>query len=159
MYTCISLHKLKRSWHSRLRWVNAGNKNTHSMHHAQRWNVTTSKAGWQKKAGHIWRNLTPNGEPQGTRRRRLYNNDNNNSHSERHNSRSFTMSSLHHELSPTRRVKWPGHNSVQILCNTSGAHQVPRGMKGSSAIMFDRVQITFILSVFCWLKPLINDQR
>ena len=32
----------KKSWHSCVRWVNAGNKNTPSMHHPWRQNVTTS---------------------------------------------------------------------------------------------------------------------
>ena len=39
---CNWLHRLKRSWHSCPREVNAGNKNTPSMHHALRGNVTTS---------------------------------------------------------------------------------------------------------------------
>ena len=31
--------------------------------------------------------------------------------------------------------------------------------RDSSAIMFDRVEITFILAVFYWLKPLTNEGR
>ena len=45
MHTCISSHGLKRSWHSRPKWVNACNKNTLSMHHPRRQNVTTSVVG------------------------------------------------------------------------------------------------------------------
>ena len=45
MLTCILSHKLKRPWRSCPRWVNAGNKNTPSMHHAWRLNVTTSMVG------------------------------------------------------------------------------------------------------------------
>ena len=45
MYTCLPSHRLKRSGHSCPRWVNAGNKNTPSMHNPQRWNVNTSMAG------------------------------------------------------------------------------------------------------------------
>ena len=41
MYTCIPLHGLKRSWHSCPRRVNAGKKNTPSMHHPRRRNVIT----------------------------------------------------------------------------------------------------------------------
>ena len=42
--------------------MNARNKNTPSIHHPQRWNVTTSMVGL--KNGHIRKNLTQNGEPQ-----------------------------------------------------------------------------------------------
>ena len=47
-------------------------------------------------------------------------------------------------------LKWPGHNCVQIMCNTLGAYQVQHAVyhivkKDNSAIMFDRVEITFIL--------------
>ena len=62
MHTCIPSHGLKRSWHSCPRWVNASNKNTPSMHHPQRQNVTTSMVGL--KNSHIGKNLTQNGEPQ-----------------------------------------------------------------------------------------------
>ena len=41
MHTCISSHRLKRSWRSCPRQVNAGNKNTPSTHHPRRQNVTT----------------------------------------------------------------------------------------------------------------------
>ena len=50
----------------------------------------------------------------------LYGNDNNNP-IERWNSRSFAISSLHRELSPTRTLKWPECNHVQIMCHASGA--------------------------------------
>ena len=56
MHTCISLHGLKRSWRSCPRRVNAGNKNTPSMHHPWRQNVTTLMVGL--KNGHIRKNLT-----------------------------------------------------------------------------------------------------
>ena len=57
MYTWIPWHGLKRSWRSCPRRVNAGNKNTPSLHQ----NVTTSMVGL--KSGHIRKNLTQNGEP------------------------------------------------------------------------------------------------
>ena len=60
MHTCIPSHGLKRCWHSCPRRVNAGNKNTPSMHHPWRRNVTTSMVGL--KNGHIRKNLTQNGE-------------------------------------------------------------------------------------------------
>ena len=44
------------------RQVNASNKNTPSMHHPQRQNVTTPKVGL-KKTSHIHKNLTQNVEP------------------------------------------------------------------------------------------------
>ena len=36
----------------------------------------------------------------------------------------FTISSLCHKLSPTRPLKWPGCNHVQIICNTLSAYHV-----------------------------------
>ena len=59
------------------------------------------------------------------------NNNNNNCYS-----RFFTISSQRRELSPTRTLKWLGHNRVQITCNTSNAYHVrvscyvPLGTKG-----------------------------
>ena len=48
MHTCIPSHGLKRSWHSCPRQVNAGNKNTSSMHHPYRQIVTTSMVELKK---------------------------------------------------------------------------------------------------------------
>ena len=45
MHTCIPSHGLTRSRRSCPRRVNAGNKNTPSMHHLRRRNVTTSVVG------------------------------------------------------------------------------------------------------------------
>ena len=45
-----------------LAWWNASNKNTPSMHHPWRWNVTISMVGL--KNGHIRKNLSQNDEPQ-----------------------------------------------------------------------------------------------
>ena len=42
----------------------------------------------------------------------------------RHNLRFFTISSLCREVSPTRTLKWPGRNHVQIISNTSIAHHM-----------------------------------
>ena len=56
MHTCISSHRLKRSWRSCPRRVNAGNKITPSTHHPRRRNVTTLMVGL--KNGHIRKNLT-----------------------------------------------------------------------------------------------------
>ena len=49
---------------------------------------------------------------------------NNNNRFQRRNSRFFTISSLHHEPSPTRTLKLPGLNRVQITCNTFSAYYV-----------------------------------
>ena len=38
------------------------------------------------------------------------------------NARFSTISSLPRELSPTRTLKCPEHNRVQITCNTQSAH-------------------------------------
>ena len=41
---------------------------------------------------------------------------------QRRNSRFLTVSSLRREPSPTRTLKWLGHNHVQITCNTTSAY-------------------------------------
>ena len=74
----------------------------------------------------------------------------------------FTISSLSRELSPTRTLKWPGRSRVQITCNTSGASHVQRVVchvvrRDSSTIKFDRVDITFILVEFYWLKRFTDE--
>ena len=81
------------------------------------------------------------------------NNNNDNNCTERHDSRFYTISLLCHELSPTCTLKWPGHDIVQITCNTSGAHHMQHVachmvQKDSSAIKFDilnRIYFSFIL--------------
>ena len=55
------------------------------------------------------------------------NNDNNNNNSnriQRRYSRFFTISSQLREPFPTRTLKWPGRNRVQITCNTLSAYHV-----------------------------------
>ena len=62
--------------------------------------------------------------------------NNNNNRIQRRYSRFFTISSRRRELSPTRTLKWPGRNRVQITCNTSSvyhvrvSYNVPLGTKG-----------------------------
>ena len=48
----------------------------------------------------------------------------NNNHIQGRNSRFFTISSLRREPSPTRTLKWPGGNHVEITRNTSSAYRV-----------------------------------
>ena len=65
--------------------------------------------------------------------------------------------SQHRELSPTRTLKWPGHNRVQIMCNTSSAYHMHHVMchevqRDSSAIKFHRVQVTFTPALSYWLN-------
>ena len=43
---------------------------------------------------------------------------------QRRYSRFFTISSKRRELSPSRTLKWPRRNRVQITCNTSSADHV-----------------------------------
>ena len=50
--------------------------------------------------------------------------NNNNNRIQRRHSRFFTVSSQRRELSPTRTLKWPRRNRVQITCNTSSAYHV-----------------------------------
>ena len=63
-------------------------------------------------------------------------NNNNNNRIQRRCSRFVTISSQRRELSPTRTLKWPGRNRVQVTCNTSSACHVqhvvllPPGTKG-----------------------------
>ena len=47
MCTCIPSHGLKKSLHSCPRGMNAGNKNTPSVLHPRRRNVTTSMVGFK----------------------------------------------------------------------------------------------------------------
>ena len=63
----------------------------------------------------------------------------------------FTISSLCRKPSPTCRLKWSGHSRVQITCNTSSAyvqHVCHVVQRDSSAIMFDRVEISFTLAFY-----------
>ena len=52
------------------------------------------------------------------------NNNNNNNRVERRYSRFFSISSQRRELFPTRTLKWPRRNRVQITWNTSSAYHV-----------------------------------
>ena len=66
----------------------------------------------------------------------VWSNNNNNNRIQRRYSTFFTISSQRREPSPTRTLKWPGRNRVQITCNTSSAYRVqvscyvPLGTKG-----------------------------
>ena len=60
------------------------------------------------------------------------------------NSRLLIISTLRHELSPTRTLKWPGRYREQITCNTSGAHHVRHVVRqtvrrDSSAVNIEKV--------------------
>ena len=63
-------------------------------------------------------------------------NSNNNNNNNRIQRRFLTISSQSRELSPTRMLKWPERNRVQITCNTLSACHVqvscymPLGTKG-----------------------------
>ena len=80
----------------------------------------------------------------------------NNNRIQRHYSRFYTISSQRRELSPTRTLKWPRRNRVQITCNTSSAyhvqHVVLRATWYEGTAQFDRVEIAFIWALFCWLN-------
>ena len=80
----------------------------------------------------------------------IANNNNNSNCIQRRSLRLFTISSLCSELSPTRTLKWPRHNHVKIMCNTSSAYHVQHVVchlvwRDSSAIKLDRVRRAFIL--------------
>ena len=89
------------------------------------------------------------------------NNNNNDNWTERHYSRFSRFSSLRRELSPTRTLKWPGNNLVQIRCKTQSTHHVQHIIcqvvwRDSSAIKVGRVEIAFILAC---LAEMIHQWR
>ena len=66
----------------------------------------------------------------------------------------YAIFSLRRKQSPTCMLKWPGRNRVQITCDISGSHHVQNVVcyvvvRDSSAIKYDRVEIAFILALFC----------
>ena len=86
-------------------------------------------------------------------------NKNGNDCIERSNSRFFTISSLRLKLPPTCTPKWSGCKRVQITCNTLSAYHVQHVLchlvrRDISAVKFDRVEITPIVALSYWLKPL-----
>ena len=74
-----------------------------------------------------------NNDDKKKKKKKKKNNNNNNNNNKKkkkknriqsRNSRLFTISSLRRERSPTRTLKWPRHNRLQITCNTSSACHV-----------------------------------
>ena len=60
-----------------------------------------------------------------------------------------------------QHIKRLSHNRVKITCNTSSAYHMQRVVcrlvrRDSSAVKFDRVEITFTLALLYWLKPLTD---
>ena len=89
------------------------------------------------------------------------NNNNNNNQIKRRKSIFFTVSSLRHELSPTRTFMWPGRNRVQITCNTQSGLHVQRVVchlvrRDSSAVKVGSIEIAFISALVYWLKRLTD---
>ena len=81
------------------------------------------------------------------------NNNNNNNRIQRRSSRFLTIS-LRHQLSPTRTLKSPGRNRVQITCNTSSANHVQHVVlratwyEGTARLLrqsLNRIYLSFIL--------------
>ena len=62
----------------------------------------------------------------------------------------LTISSLRREASPTRTLKWPGRNRVQITCSTSSAYHVQHVVlhatwyEGTAELLSLTVEIVFI---------------
>ena len=122
--------------------MNAGNKNTPSTHHPRRRNATTLMVGLEN--GHIRKNLTQKvvnprdiaGERQKKKKKKKYSSADGwsmiNSCKQKWEIQVqiiiivITLKSalqdfynfLTAPLSPTRTLRWPGHNPVQIMCNT-----------------------------------------
>ena len=57
--------------------------------------------------------------------------DNNNNWIQRRYLRFFTIFSQRRELSPTRTLKWPRRNRVQITCNTLNAYHVQHVLRAT----------------------------
>ena len=107
--------------------------------------TSIAKAGMERRSVALKAGSLPPGQPGGLTTAIIdvnNNNNNNNNINDKNNriqrrySRFFTISSQRRELSPTRRIKQPGLNRVQITCNTSSADHVqvscymPLGTKG-----------------------------
>ena len=95
--------------------------------------------------------LKPHGQNSGTRPKVPYNNN----RIQRRYSRFVAISSQRCELSPTRMLKWPRRNRVQIACNTSSAYHLqmscymPLGTKGQFSYSvwqsWNHIYLSFIL--------------
>ena len=73
----------------------------------------------------------------------------------------FTISSLCREPSPTCTLKWPGRNHEQHFERISRAacrFTCDMVRRDSSAIKFDRVEITFISAFILLAEPLTNER-
>ena len=83
---------------------------------------------------------------------------NNNDRIERRDSRFLQSPHCAANCLTTRTLKWLGRNVVQITYKTSSANHVCHVVqRDSSAIKFDRVEISPILVFFTWLTPLNDD--
>ena len=89
-------------------------------------------------------------------------NNNDNVRIQRCNSRFFTISSLHCEMSPTCTLKWPRHNRVQITCNTSSACHMQHAMlcatlyAGTAQLLsLTEFKIAFVWALFYWFNHYI----
>ena len=97
----------------------------------------------------------------------VWNGKDNNNRIQRRCSRFFTISSRRRELSPTRTLKWPGRNRVQITCNTSSAYHVqvscyvPLGTKEQLSYSvwqsWNRIYLSFIF--IAWTIKPMNEGR
>ena len=90
------------------------------------------------------------------------NNNNNNNNGDDDDDNPIERRNSRFLQSPTRTLKWPGRNPVQITFNTSSAYHVQPAVchlvrRDSSAFKFDRVELSFIFALFYWLKPLTDE--
>ena len=74
----------------------------------------------------------------------------------------FTISSLRRELSPTRTLKWPERNRVQITCNTSCAYhaqmQCATWYEGTAQLLCRTELKSHLLELYLyWPKPLTDE--
>ena len=96
-----------------------------------------------------------------------HNNDNNSSCNQRRNWRFFTIFSVCHELprelSPTCMLKRPGHNNVQITCDTLSAYLVQYVMlrvtwyEGTAPLLRLTEFKSHLLSSFLLAEPLTDE--
>ena len=88
----------------------------------------------------------------------------NNNDTERRHSRLFTISLLRLKLSPTRTLKWPGHNRVQFTCNSLTGYHLKHVaclvvQWNRSATKFNRVEFSFYFSFILFAEPINRWRR
>ena len=111
--------------------------------------------------GHGWQKGQTGGKGEGTHNHWIWRPGHN--RIQRRNSRFFTISSLRHEPSPTRTLKWPWHSREQITCDTSSAYHVQHGVLRATwyegtARLLSLTELKSHLFVLFLLAELLTDE-